>query len=173
MNLQYKNIQLRLVEPSDAEFILSLRLDYKYNRYLSKVAGNVEDQRNWIENYKSDEASGIQYYFVIERLDGTPCGTIRIYDIRDESFCWGSWILNHNKTKYAALESAFLIYRYGFDLLGFEKSHFEVIKENVGVVNFHKRMGAQIVQEDEVNFYFEITKDAVRKAETDLSGVIQ
>lgn len=173
MNLQYKNIQLRLVEPSDAEFILSLRLDGNYNRYLSKVAGTVEDQRSWIESYKEDEAVGKQYYFVIERLDGTPCGTVRLYDIRDESFCWGSWILNRNKTKYAALESALLIYRYGFDILGFEKSHFEVMKENIGVVNFHKRMGAQVVREDEVNFYFEITKDAVRKAEADLSGVIR
>jgi RimJ/RimL family protein N-acetyltransferase len=173
MNLEYKNIKLRLVEPKDAEFILSLRLDQKYNRYLSEVVADVEAQRAWIENYKADEANGNQYYFIIERIDGTPCGTIRIYDLTSDSFCWGSWILNHDKTKYAALESAFLVYRYGFDSLGFNKSHFEVLKGNHGVIKFHQRMGARIVNEDDMSFYFEISKDAVLSSEATLADTIK
>jgi RimJ/RimL family protein N-acetyltransferase len=173
MNLEYKNIKLRLVEAKDADFILSLRLDQKYNRYLSKVVADVEAQRAWIESYKVDEADGKQYYFIIERIDGTPCGTIRIYDLTSDSFCWGSWILNHNKTKYAALESAFLVYRYGFDFLGFNKSHFEVLKDNQGVIEFHQRMGALVVGEDDINIYFEISKDAVLSSEAALTDTIK
>lgn len=169
MTLRSKNIRMRLVEESDADFILSLRLDSRYNSFLSAVNPDLEAQIEWIKKYKNEESSGKQYYFVIERLDGERCGTVRIYDFREDSFCWGSWILNENKTRYAALESAFLVYEYGFNRLGFEKSHFEVMKGNKGVVKFHLRMGAVKVSEDEVNEYFEIRKDAVNKAKNTLS----
>lgn len=164
MKATLKTIGLRLVEEQDAEFILSLRLDERYNRFLSGVTPDVEAQKAWIRKYKSDEAAGLQYYFIIERLDGTPCGTIRIYDLRPDSFCWGSWILNDNKTRYAAIESALLIYEIGFEQLGFAKSHFDVMKGNEGVIAFHKRMGAEVVGEDEQNYYFEITRESVEKA---------
>tara|TARA_R110000850_G_scaffold16225_2_gene50882 strand:- start:8594 stop:9112 length:519 start_codon:yes stop_codon:yes gene_type:complete len=172
MNLEYKTIRLRFVEPDDAEFILQLRLNDRYNKYLSKVSGDIAEQRAWIENYKKDEAAKLQFYFIIERLDGTPCGTVRIYDLSQDSFCWGSWILNENKTKYAAIESAFLVYRYGFEALGFHKSHFEVMKENAGVIKFHQRMGAVKVGEDESNYFFEINRSSIIAAEAELSKKI-
>ncbi|MEH6668900.1 GNAT family N-acetyltransferase [Halopseudomonas sp.] len=172
MNLEHKTVRLRLVEPDDAEFILRLRLDDRYNKYLSKVSGGLVEQRMWIENYKKDEAAKLQFYFIIERLDGTPCGTVRIYDLRENSFCWGSWILNDDKTKYAAIESAFLVYRYGFGVLGFEKSHFDVMKGNAGVIKFHERMGATVTGEDELNYFFEISRSSVTAAEAELSEKI-
>ncbi len=165
MKAELKTIRLRLVETCDAEFILSLRLDGRYSRFLSGVSPDVEAQRAWIGKYKDDEAAGLQYYFITERLlDGAPCGTIRIYDLRFDSFSWGSWILNESKTRYAALESALLVYEIGFNQLGFAKSHFEVMKGNDGVIAFHKRMGAEVVGEDEQNFYFEISRESVEKA---------
>lgn len=164
MRLESKSVRLRLVDESDAEFIMSLRLDEKYNRYLSKVSTGIDAQRDWIRGYKSDEAIGKQFYFIIERVDGTPCGTVRIYDRRPGSFCWGSWILNSNKTRFAAVESAFLVYEFGFGQLGYAKSHFDVMKENVGVLRFHERMGAVRVAEDELNYYYEITLPAVEQA---------
>ena len=162
IKLEGKNIRLRLVEEKDADFILALRLDNRYNTFLSPVSSDLEAQKSWIRNYKDDEKKGTQYYFIIERLDGTLCGTVRIYDIRNDSFCWGSWILNENKTRYAALESAFLVYDFGFKQLGFKKSHFDVMKGNEGVIKFHTRMGAVKTAEDELNEYFEITEDAIK-----------
>src|SRR5690606_32260803 len=106
-----RTVAFRLVQPSDAEFIYGLRVDSKYNQYLSQVVGNAESQRQWIEEYKKREAAGLEYYFIIERKDsGKPIGTVRLYDFRGgkQSFCWGSWILNEEKTKYAAVESAML-----------------------------------------------------------------
>ncbi|MCC4288868.1 GNAT family N-acetyltransferase [Vreelandella aquamarina] len=173
MILESKNIRLRLVEESDAEFILSLRLDDRYNKFLSSVSPDIEAQKDWIRKYKDDEHSSIQYYFIIERLDGTPCGTVRIYDIGNDSFCWGSWILNENKTRYAAIESAFLVYDFGFKQLGFNKSHFDVMKGNKGVINFHTRMGAFKTNEDEINEYFEITAEAVKNAKEKLADKLR
>lgn len=161
--LKSKTISLRLVEPSDANFILKLRLDKRYNSFISAVKNDVESQRSWIINYKKDEAEKRQFYFIIERNDGTPCGTVRVYDLKSDSFCWGSWILNEDKTRYAAIESALLVYQFGFDKLGFKKSHFEVMKENVKVIEFHKKFGAKISSEDENNTYFQITKEDVAR----------
>lgn len=161
--LKSKTISLRLVEPSDAEFILSLRLDQRYNNFLSSVRNDLEEQRDWILNYKKDEFDKLQFYFIIERFDGVPCGTVRIYDLRPESFCWGSWILNDSKTRYSAIESALLVYKFGFERLGYNKCHFEVMRKNVKVVDFHKKFGAVIVAEDDENFYFEISKEDVKE----------
>jgi len=164
---------MRFVEESDADFILSLRLDERYNRFLSEVSADVNAQREWIRKYKYDEALGSQYYFVIERLNQTPCGTVRIYDLRQDSFCWGSWILNEDKTRYSAIESALLVYEFGFDHLGFVKSHFDVMKENKGVVSFHKRMGAVVTSEDDQNYYFEITRETVQKTRAEMLKLIK
>lgn len=164
IKLESKTIILRLVEECDAKFILKLRNDSKYNKFLSEVVDDLNAQKEWIKRYKLKEKAGTQFYFIIERLDGTPCGTVRIYDLREDSFCWGSWILNNDKTRLAAIESAFLIYKFGFEYLNYKKSHFDVMKGNDKVVSFHKKMGAEIVSEDEQNYYFEISERAVLAA---------
>ena len=163
MKLESKTIRFRFVEEADADFILNLRLDDRYNQFLSGVSPDLEAQKEWIKNYKYHEADGTQFYFIIERLDSTKCGTVRIYDLKENSFCWGSWILNEEKTRYAALESAFLVYQFGFDELGYEQSHFDVMKGNKGVISFHEKMGAVRIGEDEDNVYFTIAKDTVIK----------
>jgi len=160
-DLKFNTIQLRLVEEDDAEFILQLRMDKHYNQFLSATSPDIRFQKEWIRKYKEREAARAEFYFIIERLDGVPCGTVRIYDLRKESFCWGSWILNENKTNFAALESAFLVYFFGFSILDYEKSHFYVMKGNKGVISLHKNMGAIQVGEDEHNFYFEMTKSSI------------
>ena len=172
MNLESKTIRLRFVEENDAEFILKLRLDEKYNKYLSSVSSDVNAQKNWIRAYKEDEKEGRQFYFIIEKLDGTQCGTLRVYDIRTDSFSWGSWILNEDKTKYAAIESAFLVYKFGFEYLGYNKSHFEVVKGNDSVISFHKKMGAVVNGEDDEHFYFEILNKSVEASKEKLIGKV-
>ena len=129
-------------------------------------------QKEWIKKYKTDEAEGTQYYFIIERLDGTPCGTVRIYDLKEDSFCWGSWILNENKTRYAALESAFLVYQFAFENLNFKKSHFDVRKGNDRVISFHEKMGAIKTGETELDLLFEIEKEAVSRTKSRLISKI-
>ena len=79
-----------------------------------------------------------------------------------------SWILNENKTRYAAIESALLVYDFGFNKLGFNKAHFDVVKQNQRVITFHKKMGAMAVAEDNVNFYFEIDRPSVEAIKKNL-----
>lgn len=161
-NLKAITTHLRLVREEDAAFICSLRNDDRLNAYISKSTADIEAQRQWINNYKKKESDKKEFYFIIcKNGNDQPIGTVRLYDFREnpKSFCWGSWILNENKTKYAAVESALLVYEAGFTFLDFEQSHFEVMKGNDKVHSFHLKMGAQKISEDEVNEYYIFPKE--------------
>ena len=160
--IEAKTVGLRLVQASDAEFIYNLRVNDNLNKYLSSVSGGVENQRQWIGKYKEKEYAKEEFYFIIYRRDTQESiGTVRLYDfIKDKnSFCWGSWILNGNKTRYAAVESALLVYELAFKKLEFEQSHFEVRKENIKVVDFHRKFGAKQVDDNEIEFFFTYSKN--------------
>lgn len=148
-----KNIILRDVEVADAEYVLSLRTNQKKSLYLHPTANDIEKQRQYIRRYKTLDN---EWYFIIESLSGKPLGTVRIYDIleKEKSFCWGSWLIDDSADITAAMESAILVYKFGFEILGFHRSHFDVRKENSKVIRFHKTLGAKQTYEDEDNYYF-------------------
>ena len=151
-------INLRLVQSEDAAYIHALRQNPVYNRHLSIVTGTVDDQRDWIETYKTREADGLEYYFIIERKDGMPCGVVRLYEITNQSFTWGSWILDHNKPSKAALESAVLSFGVGFKELNISKSFFEAKVGNSHAIAFYRRFGATVIERDTENIYFELSR---------------
>lgn len=155
--LSTKNTELIPVEISDAEFIYSLRIDSRLNKHISSINGTIIDQARWIEDYKKREKNNEEFYFIIKRTDNDKkIGTIRLYDItKDNGFCWGSWILNEDKMKSSAIESAYLIYKFGFYHKKYKFSYFQVDKKNKEVIAFHKKTGAAIIKEDEVNYHFE------------------
>lgn len=166
INHEAKTIKLRLAECADAEFINDLRVSEKYNKHLSKVSGDVEQQREWLSSYKIRENEGREYYFIILRKsDSLRIGTVRLYDFLDDkkSFCWGSWILNEDKTNSSAIESALLVYKIAFEELGFERSHFDVRKDNLKVVDFHLKLGASMVNESELDYFFIYEKEVFNK----------
>ncbi len=148
------NLVLRLIMPGDAEYVYALRTDPAYNRHLSEVHGTIEDQRRWIANYKTREAECREFYYIIERKDGRRCGLVRLYDIGQEKFTWGSWVLDASKPAKAALESAYLIYRLAFDVLGLSRAEFDVRRENANTLEFHRRFGAVETGSDHQNVYF-------------------
>jgi RimJ/RimL family protein N-acetyltransferase len=149
------HLSLRLVEPWDAAYIHGLRTDPAYNEHLSVVTGSVEDQRGWIETYKAREVAGSEYYFVIERRDGTRCGVVRLYDITGNRFTWGSWILDYNKPAKAALESAVLSFGVGFDTLALDVANVDVRVNNTHAEAFYRRLGMVEISRTEQDVFFE------------------
>lgn len=164
-NLSAATIRFTPVRVEHAAYIYSLRVDPILKRHLSGPPPSVESQAEWIRGYVEREAAGKEYYFVIERTDGTQCGTVRLYDFQYEgdkpaSFCWGSWILDEHKTRFSAIESALLVYEIGFNRLGFPSSHFDVRKLNTKVIDFHRKFGAELTGEDEDNVYMRLPREA-------------
>ncbi|KGA24619.1 butyryltransferase [Pectobacterium brasiliense] len=165
-DISSKTISLRLAKVDDAEFIYKLRVNDKLNKHISSFHGDVNNQKEWLVNYKLKEKNNEEYYYIITRNDtGQPIGTVRLYDFinKNESFCWGSWILSENKTRSAAIESALLVYEIGFTHLGFIGCHFDVRKNNNLVVDFHKKSGAKVVSENNLDYFFVYSLDAFLK----------
>lgn len=158
MLLVGKNINLNTVEIEDASFIYEMRQNQKKTKYLSIITGTVNSQKEWIKNYKQREKEQKEFYFVIESKNKEKLGLVRMYDFKEDSFCWGSWIIKEAAPKSTAIESALQIYEFGFYQLGFKKSHFDVRKENEKVISFHQRFGAKIVCDDDLDYFFNFEK---------------
>ena len=161
MNLDSKTIRLRLIEEKDASFVLSLRLDSAYNQFLSAVTPDVDALLLWIKNYKIDEAAGTRFIFIKNPTPPAKRVTLKIIKPYSSARRAVNFLYNENKTRYSALESAFLVYKFAFDILKFKKSHFDVRKGNDKVISFHEKMGAIKTGENELDYFFEITKSAV------------
>lgn len=154
-SIEGPNLILRLIRPEDAEYVHGLRTDPAYNVHLSAVTGTAEDQRRWIEGYKNREASGREYYYVIERRDdGRCCGLVRLYDIEADHFTWGSWILDRNKPPKAALESAVLSFGAGFSLSGMTHALVDVRRANIHAAAFYRRFGMIEINSDAQDIFF-------------------
>jgi hypothetical protein len=67
---------------------------------------------------------------------------VRIYDLREDSL----------------METALLIYELGFYKLGYDHSHFDVVKGNLKIVKFHKNFGATEIEQDDENLYLTLTR---------------
>lgn len=157
--LNGKTIYLSLIKPDleSAAKIIELRSGEAQKKFLSTSVSSIHEQLTWLENYSIRNEKNEEFYFFIKRLDTKEViGTIRAYDFNIDinSFCWGSWILNDHKTVTAAIESHLLINKFSFYDLKFDRSHFDVRKENEKVISFHRKTGAKIVREDEFNYYF-------------------
>ncbi len=147
---------LRHVQREDANFILALRQDPVKGRYLNPTSPELEDQVKYISAYYHSTDSA---YFIIQDRAGEPCGTVRLYDPREDSFSWGSWILRDGLPFYYAMECILILYNYATQCLGFKRAHFDVRKENRKVLDFHRRYGAVVLSEDELNYYLEVSAD--------------
>jgi acetyltransferase-like isoleucine patch superfamily enzyme len=161
-----KHISFRLVDENDAEFILSLRSDVNKNRHLSTVNGKLESQIEWIRAYKQREQAKQEFYYIIQDAAQQQLGTVRLYDFKGISFCWGSWILSDGVPYYAAIESVLLVYEKAFYELGFEECNCDVRKQNTKVVNFHLRFGAVITGEDAQNYFMKVDKPIYEKSKS-------
>ena len=146
---------MRLAQIADAEYLHSLRIDPEFNEYITPVDGGTEGQRRWLGEYKIKESENKEFYFIILNKDGKKCGCIRLYNIDEEKFTWGSWILDRFKPTKAALESAVLVYVVGFELLGLTRAVFDVRISNLHTLRFHDRFGVQRIGEDHENIYYE------------------
>lgn len=148
------NLRLRLIEETDSAYVHALRINPAYNMHLSAVAGDVADHAAWIQAYKTRKAAGQEYYFIIDRHDGTRCGTVRLYDILCDTCTWGSWILDQNKTRKAALENVFLSFEFGFLGIDLSKALVDGHAGNCHALEFSQRLGVIELRQDDQDISF-------------------
>lgn len=133
--LEGEGFRIRPVCAADVDFILELRCDEQLSQFLNPVDADPAAQIAWLQAY---EQRPDDFYFVIERRSsGRPEGLISLYDVHaaERSAEWGRWVLR--KGSLAALESAWLIYRFAFEQLGLKRVYCRTVGENTAVVAFH------------------------------------
>lgn len=156
MKIFGKNIDLIAVTIADAEFILALRQDPDLNQHLSFVDNDLAKQKQWLQQSVSNDN---EYYYLIKNKQNVSIGTIRIYDIKNDVFCWGSWIVLPQYRKYASFESILLLYKFAFIDLGFKETNFDVRKNNKKALDFYLRFGAQITSENDQDYFLNYTRE--------------
>ncbi len=161
--IEVENIILRLIDVSDAAFIIELRTDQKLGQNISWTSPNIEDQLTWINQYKKREALKEEFYFIYEDLNLKPWGTIRLYDFKEKSFTIGSWICLPENREQLAIKAWLLSVEFGFEKLGFSTCLFDVRKKNTSVLYFAYLFHPVIINKDELNFYFSLDKDTFYK----------
>lgn len=162
-----KYVTLREVTLDDADFILSLRCNPEKSKFLHKTEYNLSRQIEYLKNYfKKDN----EWYFISLNKKGERIGTYRIYDVQGDSFCIGSWIMVDGVTPEESFETDYLVRMYGFDVLGFNKIHFDVRKQNKKVWHYHMAFGAKKTGETELDYLFEVDKDIYKKSVKAIMG---
>ncbi len=143
-----KNLTLRLATVSDADFILSLRLDQNKGKYISPTSKDLKLQQIWIEeSLKKDN----EVLFVIMDSTDRSIGCIRMYNADLLSYEWGSWLMIDGLNPLFAIESIALLYSYG-KFLGFSCARLEVRQENRAVWSFHEKYAlARLISTDKVS----------------------
>jgi len=152
-------ITLRLVEENDAEFILQLRNDSILNKHLSPTSNIIDDQINWILKYKVREAKGLEYYFITIGPNGEKWGTTRLSELEGDCFELGSWLFSKQAPQGVSIKADILTKEIGFDLLNFESCKFNVRKANKSVLKYHMNFRPTIVDESEIDIFFNLSKE--------------
>lgn len=153
-------IKLRLVEETDAAFILKLRKDKDRSRYISATDPDVEKQEIWIRKYKAREAEGLEYYFIAEDEFGVPFATYRVYDITDDSAIIGSWVSIPGYTNASnSIKVDIMVKEFVFSTLKFNKILFDVRRNNKSVLRYHKMYNPSVIRETDNDIFFELTRE--------------
>jgi RimJ/RimL family protein N-acetyltransferase len=145
---------LRPIELSDAELLVSLRGDPELTRFMSQIPQDVGRQEDFLRGYFEREGD---YYFVVERRGGDGGqaeGIVAIYDVDlDERRAeWGRWVIRPRSL--AAVESAWMIYRVGFERFGLEEMYCHTLVDNGSVLSFHDKAG--LVRRKEIPGFYEV-----------------
>lgn len=159
MIINYKGINLRLVETNDASFIVSIRNNEKKSRFISNTSPDIDIQKQWIESYKKREQEQKEYYFIAFDENDEDFATYRIYKIDSGLPEIGSWV---SKPNYLNIKNSIkvdiAIKNYVLNELNFDSLQFEVRKENLSVNNYHKLFQPKLVKTDDNNNYYILEK---------------
>ena len=145
VTIEGRAFRLRPVRIDDVTFITQLRSDPELTHFLYPRSTTVPEQIQWLQRYFEHHGD---YYFIIERREtGQAEGTVAIYDLDTTLNCaqWGRWFIRPGSV--GAVESAFLMYRIAFEVLGLSMLYCRTVPQNKQVMIFHKLLGLETYAE--------------------------
>lgn len=159
----------RLVELEDAEFILSLRSNEKLSRYISETSDHLEDQIQWLEEYKLRENQGIDFYLICMSVDNKKrYGVNRIYNVTANDFEVGSWLYSEDSPKDKAILGHLFCNALAFEILELNLCKSSTRKNNKTVLRYLKTFYPKDIVEDNLDCHFTFERDSWNKRKNEL-----
>ncbi len=144
---QTPTIRLRAVEPTDAETFYRWNLDSERARNLDFVwpPSSLASVQAWAEEQSKRKLDNDRFHWVIEIDDKTPVGTISTHDCnpRCGTFSYGIDIEEAHRGKGYAGEAIWLVLRYYFEELRYQKVTATVDASNTASLRLHEKLGFQ------------------------------
>ena len=155
-----KNIILHEVKKNYARYILKLRTNKKFSKYIKKTDNDILKQKIWLNNYFKRRRLKIEYYFIFKAIFNFKLNKIgigRIIKINDKSFHIGGFILENKSKSWHAIAICLALYEFAFFMLKFKKCLLWVNTKNKRIINFHKLFGAKIYKKKAKLVYLSLT----------------
>lgn len=133
---------LRYVRVEDAQFILSLRTDPKYSKYINDTENDLDLQIEWILRQQSKP---YDYYFVICDPYDNPKGVISLYNFDATHTEAEMGRLICPKSPIELYASFILICKFGFEIIGLNRMFFRMNPNNGEVIAITRKFGATFV----------------------------
>lgn len=149
-------LNVRLINEADAAFIVNLRNNEKA-RFMSPVYRDIENQKQWINEYKKREQLGIDYYFIYYKND-IPFGLNRIYNIKEDCFIGGSFVFISGCDFEIPILATLIEDYIGFEILDKSVRFGNIHKDNRKAIKYNKLYGADFIYEDENEVFLITTK---------------
>jgi len=138
-------VRLRAVEAADWERFYASNQDTDSARltHYIRFPSSREQVRAWTEGLATGGAQDDVFRFKIERLDGEYVGTLNTHsaDRRSGTFRYGLAILPEQRRKGFASEAIWLVLRYFFWELRYQKVNAVVYAFNEPSIRLHERLG--------------------------------
>ena len=157
-------IEVRLVNEDDAEFIYKLRSDKELTKFISQVDGTLEEQIQWIRQYKLREKDGLEYYLIFS-YNGERVGLARLYKIEDDHFTQGSWLFHPSSPAGCSILGNIISCELGFELEG-KKYMLTDARIGNSTHRYVKTFHPEIVEVTDLDVFYRITKENYYKYKT-------
>jgi len=144
---QGERVCLRAIEPSDAEVFFRWNLDSERARYLEFLwpPTSMASVRAMAEESSRRKLEGDAFQWVITDRAGTPVGTIDTHhcDARTGTFRYGVDVACEERGKGYASEAIWMVLRYYFHELRYQKVTIAVHGDNLPSIRLHEKLGFQ------------------------------
>jgi len=144
---QGKKVRLRSIEPSDAGVFAQWNLNSERARNLDFVWPPTSQATvtAWVEEQSKRKLENDAFHWVIEDVEGVPVGSISTHacNSRTGTFSYGVDIAPEHQGHGYAGEAIFLVLKYYFDELRYQKVTVPVHGDNPASIRLHERLGFQ------------------------------
>ena len=152
--LERKKIKLRILLPTDLEFLQKIENDRSLWEYGSNRKIFTKDElTSYIKNSSEKIQKAKQFRFVVD-YDNTPIGFVDLFEYKDSSAGVGIIIDKEYQKRGFASESLRLLIDYSLEDLKLKNLHCKISKSNLRSIQLFTSSGFTLTKEkDNVYFY--------------------